>query len=70
LENLFNDDEEAKKTLQEAIKKAQGIFKKVGVWLNEIGGLGLMQFAYDLVPNNRPVSLVNLAWDKIGEWEA
>lgn len=70
LERLYNEEQETHEILIAAIKKANEVFLKSGIRLNEIGGLQLMQSVFCSIPNNKPISLINLAWDKIGEWEA
>lgn len=69
-ERLYNEEQEAHEILSAAVKKANQVFLKVGLRLNEIGSLQLMQSVFYSVPNNKPISLINLAWNQVGEWES
>lgn len=47
------------------------VTRAIGYYLNEIGGLILMQIAaYNVMAKNRCGSDLNYAWDDIGEWQA
>jgi hypothetical protein len=68
MERLYNDDQNAHSQLADCINKTNIVFKQIGCELNDMGGYELMLFVYYKVKLNRPVSLISMAWDGVGEW--
>lgn len=68
-EDLNANDIVAKTSFEEAIKLAGQKYNKIGVELNSIGSYNLMQYALNIVPNNRGNhSVISSYWDGIGDW--
>jgi hypothetical protein len=67
--SVLYDDHDMKKVLLTSVDAANNNFRILGSKLYTIGGTDLMQTGFNQVPLNRPISLISLAWEGIGEWK-
>jgi len=68
---LNEEDEQALSVFDEAVKAATIKYRAVGELIYNQGGYKLMQYCIYSIPNNKGAhSVINNAWNGIGNWQS